>query len=223
MGTLIKVIFVITAIIIAFFASAYGGYYIVKIADTKEQVNQVETNKSEEIVEEVLAFSDEAQKADIQTADDIELTSSEEVQVSEEETEDIVEITNTPTVTQTPTPTITQTPSITSTPTPTPTLAPIAVPAHLEGLFTKYASQYGADLNLLKKVAKCESNFNNNAVGGGGAYVGMFQFSESSWITQRKLMGKDVNPGLRYGAEESIDTAAYAMSKGKVFMWKGCL
>lgn len=132
------------------------------------------------------------------------------------------------TITMTPTATMTPTllPSVTNTQTPTVTpsvpVPQVTVPANLEPLFTQYSNQYGVDVNLLKKIAKCESNFNNNASGAGGAYVGMFQFAAGSWQTVRKQMGADPNPNLRYGANESIETAAFALAHGRASMWPNC-
>lgn len=154
--------------------------------------------------------------------------------LSSESTQEVLRETETPTPTETPgveptetltptpTETLSPTPTISLTPTPTPTTKPITAPTHLEPLFQKYAAQYGADSNLLKKIADCESHFNNNAIALDGLYVGMYQFSSSSWISMRNQMGLDTNPDLRYGAEESIQTAAYALSKGKASMWPTC-
>lgn len=141
--------------------------------------------------------------------------------------------TNTPTPTpsqilDTPTPTLTQTPtpsptlSLSLTLSVTPTIRPIASPGSLDELFTKYSNEYHVDINILKKIAKCESNFNPNAIGPKGLYVGMFQFGDGSWQSIRKQMGQDPNPSLRTSAEESIKTASYAISLGRAGMWPSC-
>jgi len=129
--------------------------------------------------------------------------------------------TPTPTPTQTPTPTMTPTPTITPTPSPTPTPLPPPIPYHiLDELFQRYAGAYSIDINLLKKIAICETENNSSAVN--GAYVGLFQFTAVSWKTNRIEMGFDANPVLRFNAEESVRTAAYLISKGKLFMWPNC-
>jgi|SRR3989344_1195193 len=139
-------------------------------------------------------------------------------------------LTPTPTVTPTPspTPTITPTPTATPTPTiiPTPTATPTPLPPpapypQLEELFQRYSGVYGIDINLLKKIANCESKNNSSAVN--GPYVGLYQFTEGSWSTNRLEMGFDANPALRFSAEESIRTSAYLISKGKLFMWPNCI
>ncbi len=123
-----------------------------------------------------------------------------------------------------PTPTIalpTATPTPTSVPTPEATTAPVAGPADLEALFDKYSAEYGADKELLKKIAKCESGFNptsNNS----GMYLGMYQFASSTWSANRNRMGLDPNPDLRTNAEEAIRTAAYMIARGGQGHWPNC-
>jgi hypothetical protein len=131
-------------------------------------------------------------------------------------------ITQIPTSTLTPTFTITPSPSATLTITPTVMVKPIASPTNLDELFARYSGQYGVDVNLLKKIAKCESNFNANAIGPKGLYLGMFQFGDGSWQQVRKQMGQDPNPSLRTSPEESIKTAAFAISLGRASMWPSC-
>ncbi|MBN1168822.1 transglycosylase SLT domain-containing protein [Candidatus Woesebacteria bacterium] len=126
----------------------------------------------------------------------------------------------TPTPTLAPTPTQTPIPTPTNTATPTPTPAPITAPGILENWFNQYAGQYGVDPQLLKRIAYCESEFNQAAVN--GVYVGIFQFNEDIWVRYREEMGHDPNPDLRLDANESIKTAAYLISKGKLFFWPNC-
>src|SRR4030042_2031168 len=137
----------------------------------------------------------------------------------------VKESTLTLTLTPTFTPTPTVAPSPTSTPIPSPTPTPTPTPVmltseELENLFTKYASQYSVDKELLKRIAKCESNFNTNAIF--RDYAGLFQFASSSWISSRNLMGQDNNPSLRFSAEEAIKTAAFKISRGETNAWPNC-
>ena len=90
----------------------------------------------------------------------------------------------------------------------------------LENHFTKYSSEFGIDKALLVKIAKCESNFNPNAIN--GPYKGMFQFTESSWRSARNLMGLDPDPNLRFNAEEAIRTTSFLLSQGRIGMWPAC-
>lgn len=126
--------------------------------------------------------------------------------------------TNIPTPTLRPTQISTPTPSLTLTPTPT----PIQIGSNdLNSLFEKYSAEYSVDKNLLVKIADCESNLNPNAISSFG-YVGLFQFSESLWVSTRTRMGKDSNPSLRTNAEESIKTASLLISEGRQSVWPHC-
>jgi hypothetical protein len=124
----------------------------------------------------------------------------------------------TPTSINTPTPTIAVMP--TDTPSAAPRFPSIVTSENLETLFSKYGTEYGVDANWLKKIAKCESNFNPNA--DSGLYVGMFQFAAPTWSSTRTGMGFDPNPDLRRNAEESIRTAAYMLSHGRQNAWPNC-
>lgn len=130
--------------------------------------------------------------------------------------------TSQPTATPTIEPTATLTMVPTSTPFPTPTLQPtIAVVTDLESLFTKYSAEYGADKELLKRIARCESGFNTSS-NNSDMYVGMYQFSASTWISNRTAMGLDTNLELRLSAEESIRTAAFMLARGQYRAWPNC-
>lgn len=131
-----------------------------------------------------------------------------------------------PTPTMTPAPTNTPTPTQIPTPIPSPTLTPtptqIQVNSNdLNSLFEKYSAEYSVDKNLLVKIADCESNLNPNAISSFG-YVGLFQFSESLWVSTRTRIGKDSNPTLRTNAEESIRTASLLISEGRQSVWPHC-
>jgi hypothetical protein len=128
-------------------------------------------------------------------------------------------ITPTPTPSPTPSPTPTAKPTIT--PTNTPTAVPTFPPTSLDELFEKYANQYSVAKDLLKRIAICESGLNPNATNLG--YGGLFQFSESSWISVRNFMNLDTNASLRFSAEESIKTASFLISRGNAdLIWPNC-
>lgn len=92
----------------------------------------------------------------------------------------------------------------------------------MEGWFTQYANEYRVDANLLKKIAKCESSFGTGAQSHNGAYGGMFQFTVSTWQSNRNAMHMDPNPDLRFGAQESIQTAAYVLAHTGPTAWPTC-
>ena len=120
--------------------------------------------------------------------------------------------------------------SLTSTPTTVPTNTPTPTPTHIpqpvvsseeiHKLMERFAGQYGVDVNVLRHIATCESGFNPSAVNSG--YVGLYQFNKTAWINNRRLMGEDQNPDLRFNAEESVQTAAYLISNGKRSLWPNC-
>lgn len=136
-----------------------------------------------------------------------------------------------PTDSPTPTPSLTPSPTPLSTPTliptpvltasPTPTSTPIvAVPEDLKPLFEEFADSYHIDKNYLAAIADCESHFNRGVLA--DPYAGMYQFTESTWTKYRTLMGKDANLDFRFGARESIETAAYILSLGEQKVWPAC-
>lgn len=122
---------------------------------------------------------------------------------------------------------VTATPSASPTPkkiVPTPTLKPsptAATSQEINSYIEKYGSQYSVDKDVLRHMALCESGFNSSAVN--NIYVGLFQFGESSWKSNRKEMGEDASTDLRFSAEESVKTASYAISKGREGMWPNCV
>ncbi len=93
-------------------------------------------------------------------------------------------------------------------------------PKQLEDLFAKYSNDYNIDKELLKRIANCESTLNINAISNN--YAGLFQFSEQTWINARTTMGNDTNVELRFNAEESIKTAAFLISRGRLNLWPNC-
>lgn len=118
---------------------------------------------------------------------------------------------------------ITETPIPTPTkrPTPTPTITPTRIPVGaLEDFFAKYSKEQSVDRELLKRIAVCESGLNPNAIYGN--YGGLFQFSENSWMTARRMMNLDTNPSLRFNPEEAIKTAAFKLAIGGRAAWPNC-
>jgi hypothetical protein len=145
--------------------------------------------------------------------------------------------TPTPTPTESPTPTPTETPTPLASPKPTakagtpiPTPTPIGSPkpvaqaavppSEINALIDRFSAQYGVDPNVMRHIAICESGFNPLAKR--GAYVGLYQFGPITWQNLRKEIGEDINLNLRYSAEESAQTAAYALSQGKRGIWPNC-
>ncbi len=122
----------------------------------------------------------------------------------------------------------TSTPTTASTPTPKPTKVPTATPipqpkvtsAEIHGFMERFSGQYGVDVNVLRHLAVCESGFNPSAIS--GPYGGLYQFNITTWKNNRILMGEDIDPNLRFNAEESVQTAAFLISMGKRYLWPNC-
>lgn len=139
------------------------------------------------------------------------------------------------TATSVPTPLIIYSPSpsatleITlSTLVPVPTETPAPTPFYvstssgeINAFIDRFSAQYGIDPNVLRHIAICESGFNSGARN--GTYIGLFQFGLITWRNIRREIGEDINPDLRFSAEESVQTAAYALSKGRVSIWPNCM
>jgi len=118
----------------------------------------------------------------------------------------------------------TASPSATLTPTPTkkpkPVLPAPASSMEVNALIERFSAQYSVDPNVMRHLAICESGFNSSAIN--GAYVGLFQFGTVTWKNLRKEIGEDMNINLRFSAEESTQTAAYALALGERGIWPNC-
>jgi hypothetical protein len=136
-----------------------------------------------------------------------------------EKTEAII-ITPSPTESPTPTPSPSPSPKPTKKPTPTPVPQPTFTSAEIYEFTNRFAGQYGVDPNVVRAIAICESGFRADAKY--VKYVGIFQFDAPTWKNLRIKMGEDTNPDLRANAEEAVQTAAYAISIGKRYLWPNC-
>ena len=131
-----------------------------------------------------------------------------------------------PSVNPTPSPSPTPTTTTSPTPKPLPAKTPTTAPQpkysseEINGFIERFASQYGVSSDVLRYIALCESGFNPSSSHLG--YAGLFQFGATTWKNLRQEFGEDVNPDLRFNAEEAIQTAAYAISVGKRGIWPNC-
>ena len=80
--------------------------------------------------------------------------------------------------------------------------------------------RYASSLPLSEKIAFCESSLKPDAVN--GPYAGLFQFCSSTWISNRKALGLNPNPFLRYNAEEAVKTAAFKIARDGTGAWPVC-
>lgn len=93
-------------------------------------------------------------------------------------------------------------------------------PSDKTPLYQKYGAIYGVDPAMLQLIASCESGERANAVN--GPYAGMFQFVSATWSSNRRAMGENPDPALRYDAEEAVKTAAFKMSRDGYGAWPSC-
>jgi hypothetical protein len=128
--------------------------------------------------------------------------------------------TETPTATPTPTSTIKPTPKPTPVKTPTPIPQPTFSSQQIYELINRFSGQYGVSPDVMRYIAICESGFNPTAKN--SIYAGLYQFGATTWKNLRVEIGEDTDPALRLNAEEAVQTAAYAVSKGKTGLWPNC-
>lgn len=84
----------------------------------------------------------------------------------------------------------------------------------------KYANEYGVNKEIMLIIAKCESGFKANATN--GSFGGIYQFLTTTWVSNRKAMGLDPDPNLRFNADEAVKTAAFKMAKDGFGAWPAC-
>ena len=83
-----------------------------------------------------------------------------------------------------------------------------------------YATKYGVPIRKAKATLKCESNFNNNAVGDGGKAKTLAQFHEPTFIELAEEYRKETGEILVYGkAFDAIKLFNWAISKGYGEKW----
>lgn len=79
-----------------------------------------------------------------------------------------------------------------------------------------YANLYGFDSEIGLKVAECESNFSNKAIGDSGKSKGIFQFQKETFNRHSKQMGETLD---YTSAHDQIKLAMWSMSNGNAREW----
>lgn len=127
-----------------------------------------------------------------------------------------------PTITQVPTPTTYHLPPATIViPAPTRIPVPRYSPQEVYDMYNRFGVQYGANPDVLRHIAQCESGFDSSATN--YIYAGLYQFDSRTWGSYRNKMGKNSHPDLRFNPEAAIETAAYVLSLGKGHIWPNCM
>ena len=131
------------------------------------------------------------------------------IQIQQEDEEAEIELASTTTPTATPVPVV----AYAATP---------EAPEDIKALIYRYAGEYGVDPEKMIRIAKCESNYRVGAVSPSGRYVGLYQFVDTTWRSNRNAMGFDPDPALRANAEEAVKTAAFKMGRDGYGAWPVC-
>jgi len=85
-------------------------------------------------------------------------------------------------------------------------------------LIVKYSQKYSVDLELMLKIADCESGFKTDLIGS-GRYFGVFQFSKPTFNESATILNFQ-NPDP-LNPDQNIEMAAYLISEGQAWRW-GC-
>ncbi len=94
------------------------------------------------------------------------------------------------------------------------------VNANIENIISQFAAEYGVNDGVMLAIARCESDLQHNAAS--GPYAGLFQFLASTWSSNRRLMGMDPSPELRFDPVEAARTAAFKMARDGFGAWPAC-
>jgi len=82
------------------------------------------------------------------------------------------------------------------------------------------AEEWGADAEIGKKIAFCESSYNPEAKNKNSSATGLFQIIKSTWEANRKRMNADTNLDLRLDARENAKTAYFLYKQQGGNPWK---
>lgn len=92
--------------------------------------------------------------------------------------------------------------------------------AAVEAIIRNAAVEFGQDPEAMIAVARCESSLRSDAVGDGGAAVGLFQFHRATFTTNaRRLFGHEVDEHQRLDPVTSSLVAAWMWSIGQRGQW----
>lgn len=81
-----------------------------------------------------------------------------------------------------------------------------------------YTKQLFGDDSFLPIIA-CESGFNTYAKNPNSTASGLAEFINSTWVTERKRMGRDPSLDLKSNWIENIETAYYTVKHDGIGHW----
>lgn len=96
-------------------------------------------------------------------------------------------------------------------------LADAVSPQTPEALIRAAARRRGVDPDYLVRVGRCESGLNPAS---SGRYLGMFQFSATTWNAMAPKAGEAGNSP--FDARAAAETAAWAFANGHASHWPRC-
>lgn len=109
---------------------------------------------------------------------------------------------------------------------------PVPISGRWGGYIMDAASKYGVDPNMMYKIMQCESGGRVNAYNAAGPYIGLFQFLESTYNSNKAKAGfptSNLRDGMTTDAalqEEAgkaqIYVAAYKMGRDGYGAWPAC-
>ena len=87
---------------------------------------------------------------------------------------------------------------------------PKPIPTDVKGIISYYADKYNASEHQLMTVAKCESTFNQKAIGDSGRANGIFQYHKPTFDRFSKLMGEELD---YHSANDQAKLTAYIFTR----------
>ena len=75
------------------------------------------------------------------------------------------------------------------------------------------------DIDLLLRIAECESRFDRYAENPESTATGVFQYLEGTWIEGVKRTGKDWELADRYNPEKATEMTIYWINQGELSKW----
>ena len=86
---------------------------------------------------------------------------------------------------------------------------PLEASRSVDSLIDEYSLKYGVSATVMRQVIKCESSFNPNAVGDGGASRGLVQIHRPSWPNITDAQAFDPEFSVRFLAEKLSNQQGY--------------